>query len=140
MTGLDFTTEFGKRALGRLQQEQVVWLTTVSATGAPQPSPVWFLWQDDKVIIYSQPDTAKIRAIAQNDRVSLNFNATEHGDDVVVLNGTAEIIGIDPPASDNRAYIEKYAGGLASVKMSPEQFSAEYSQLISVTPRRMRGF
>ncbi len=57
MPGIDFSSELGKRALERLQREQVIWLSTVNAKGMPQPSPVWFLWQDETFIIYSQPST-----------------------------------------------------------------------------------
>ena len=63
MPPIDFTTEFGQRALKRLQDEQVIWLSTTSPNGTPQPSPVWFVWKDDRVLIYSQPDTPKIRGI-----------------------------------------------------------------------------
>ena len=44
MPSIDFTTEFGRRALNRLENEQVIWITTTSKSGAPQPSPVWFVW------------------------------------------------------------------------------------------------
>jgi PPOX class probable F420-dependent enzyme len=140
MTSVDFTSDCGKRALGRLESEQVVWLTTTSPNGTPQPSPVWFLWDDDAVLIFSQPNTPKLKGIGRNERVSLNFNATEHGGDIVILQGSAEIVGEDPPATSFPAYLTKYAGGFESLKMSPEAFAAEYSQLIRVSPDRLRGW
>ena len=51
----DTTTDFGRRVERRLRDEYLVWLTTVRADGLPQPSPVWFLWDGETVLIYSQP-------------------------------------------------------------------------------------
>jgi len=34
-------------AAARLQTEPVIWLTTVTPSGQPQSTPVWFLWEDD---------------------------------------------------------------------------------------------
>jgi PPOX class probable F420-dependent enzyme len=140
MTNIDFESDLGKRALSRLGAEQIVWLSTTSANGTPLPTPVWFLWHDDTVLIYSQPDTAKVKAILRNGRVALNFNSDEHGGNVVILKGTAEIVSNGPAANEVPAYVEKYAGGMASLNMPPEQFAAEYSQMIRVTPDRLTGF
>ena len=135
-----FEGEFGERAARRLRDEQVVWLTTVGRDGTPQPSPVWFLWEDGTVLIYSKPDVPKVRNIARNAQVALSFNSDEHGNDVVVLTGTAEVLDARPPATDNAAYIAKYAAGIASIQMTPESFAAEYSQPIRVMPMKLRGF
>lgn len=40
---IDLTTEYGARVARRLQDEQVIWLTTVGRDGTPQPNPVWFI-------------------------------------------------------------------------------------------------
>lgn len=140
MPGIDFNSAFGKRALSRLENEQINWLTTTSPNGTPQPSPVWFLWEEGAILIFSQPATPKLKAIGRNDRVSLHFNSTEHGGDVVILQGSAEIVGNDPPATSYPDYVAKYAGGLESLNLSPEGFASEYSQLIRILPDRLRGF
>ena len=41
---IDESTEFGARVARRLREETVVWLTTVTPSGAPLPRPVGFLW------------------------------------------------------------------------------------------------
>ncbi len=100
---IDTTTEFGARVLRRLADEQVAWLTTVSPRGAPVPSLIWFWWDGERALMYSQPDTPKLRNIAANPRVTLNMNSVGGGD-VIVLTGTAEI-GRDPADSDIAAYL-----------------------------------
>jgi PPOX class probable F420-dependent enzyme len=39
----------------RLREEKVAWLTTVGQNGRPYPAPVWFLWDGQAFLIYSQP-------------------------------------------------------------------------------------
>ena len=136
----DFTTDFGKRALDRLETEAVIWLTTVGADLTPQASPVWFLWEGDSVLIYSQPNTPKVRNVKARPRVSLNFNSSETGGDVVVMTGNGIIDTEAVPASENAVYIEKYADGLRDIGMTAEEFAKSYSVPIRVRPTSLRGF
>ena len=48
---IDLETEFGARVARHLREEIVVWMTTVSPSGAPLPRPVWFLWDGDIVVL-----------------------------------------------------------------------------------------
>jgi hypothetical protein len=41
---IDTNTEFGQRVARRLAEERIAWLTTIDSNGAPQPRPIWFLW------------------------------------------------------------------------------------------------
>ena len=59
---LDTTTPRGRRIATRLRDEVIAWLVTVRRDGQPQPSPVWFLWQDPDILMYSQPDRPKLEA------------------------------------------------------------------------------
>jgi PPOX class probable F420-dependent enzyme len=96
---VDLGSEFGARVARRLQEEMIVWLTTVTPSGAPLPRPVGFLWDgSDNISIYSQPG-ARIRNIARNPQVTLNFDGDGQGGDIVVLSGTAEVdeSGAKPP-------------------------------------------
>jgi PPOX class probable F420-dependent enzyme len=140
LTTIDFTTEFGQRALNRLENEQIVWMTTTSKSGAPQPSPVWFVWEDDHVLIFSQPNTPKLRGIERNPQVSLNFNSNQSGDDVVVFSGTAEILGTEPSSDRIAAYQTKYGSSIVGLGYTPESFAADYSVVIRVTLEKLRGF
>jgi PPOX class probable F420-dependent enzyme len=136
----DETSEFGARVLRRLEEETLIWLTTVGADGTPQPNPVWFHWDGGALLIFSQPNTPKLRNIAARPRVALNFNTDEHGENVVVLAGDARI---DPePVSETQmaAYLEKYSAGIAKIGLTPESMLASYSVAIRVVPTRVRGF
>jgi len=136
---LDTSTEFGQRAERRLRDERLAWLTTVDAKGTPQPIPVWFLWDGaGSVLIYSRPDTPKLRAIERNPRVSLNLDGNGSGGDIVVAIGDATVSD-DPPAHELPDYVEKYAALIERNRWTPESFAADYSVPIRITIGRVRG-
>jgi PPOX class probable F420-dependent enzyme len=139
MSLVDASTEFGQRVERRLREDKIAWLTTVSPSGSPQPVPVWFLWDGaDSVLIYSRPDTPKLRAIAANSRVSLNLDGNGSGGDIVVATGEASVTD-DPPAHEVPEYVEKYAPLIERNRWTPESFAADYSVPIRVHVRRVRG-
>jgi PPOX class probable F420-dependent enzyme len=137
---LDFKTRFGRHVNRRLRQEQIIWLTTVDAQNTPQPRPVWFHWDGETVLIFSEQGKAKLRHIAQNPRVSLNFNTDEDGGDVAVVIGEARILDEPPPQERVKNYLSKYRRGIKSLDMTVEEFRAAYRVPILVAPLSMRGF
>jgi PPOX class probable F420-dependent enzyme len=118
-----------------LASDQIVWLTTVTPSGRPAPRPVWFLWDGTTVIIYSQPDAAKLRHIAANSAVSLNFNCTPGGGDVVVISGQAEVAGDAPLPSAVPELLDKYRATIAAMGNAPEWYDS-YRTAIRFTPER----
>jgi PPOX class probable F420-dependent enzyme len=119
-----------------MREEQIAWMTTVRSDGQPQTVPVWFLWDDEGFLIYSQPDRQKLRNIARNSRVGLNLNSNERGGDVVRVEGTAEVIEDAPPANEIESYVEKYRDSIARIGFDAEGFARAYSIAVRVTPER----
>lgn len=140
MSLLDPTTTFGRRAAQRLAEEQVVWLTTVDPAGVPQPTPVWFWWTGTDVLVASRPRQAKLRNVRAHAAVALSFGTDAHGDDVLVLTGAATVDAGPMPADVRAAYDAKYADGVRRLGLTPEQFHADYSVVLRVTPHRARGW
>jgi PPOX class probable F420-dependent enzyme len=136
----DLTNRFGRHVNRRLRQEKIIWLTTVDSHTTPQPRPVWFHWDGEAVMIFSERDKAKLRHLAHNCRVALNFNTDDDGGDVAVIVGDARILGDPPPSNRIKAYLRKYSQGIKSLDMSVAAFRAAYSVSILVTPVSMRGF
>jgi PPOX class probable F420-dependent enzyme len=123
----------------RLQEEQVIWLTTVDSRGTPQPNPVWFFWDGGRFIIYTPPASAKLKNLARNPMVSLNFEGADAlGGDVVVFTGQAKI---DPacPAVDP-GYARKYLSAARDLGSTVEDFFTQYSVEITVVPSKVRTF
>jgi PPOX class probable F420-dependent enzyme len=137
---LDFTSSIGQRILLRLEEEETIWLTTVDASHTPQPRPVWFHWDGETALIFSQANAAKVRYISRNPHVSLNFNTDDDGGDVGVLIGEARLLQEVPPSDRMQAYLKKYAAGIQDIGLTPEGMQLEYPVVILVTPAVLRGF
>jgi PPOX class probable F420-dependent enzyme len=133
---LDTTTEAGGRAEGRLRDKGIIWLTTVRSDGQPQLVPVWFLWDGESFLIYSQPGRQKLRNIDRNPRVALNLNSNAYGGDVVRAEGRAEVIEDAPRADEVPEYVDKYRDAIARIGFDPEGFAQAYSVPLRVTPTR----
>jgi PPOX class probable F420-dependent enzyme len=137
---IDTETPFGQRAQKRLREERIAWLVTTSADGTPQPVPVWFLWdRPSSFLIYSRPDTAKLRNIAERPRVALHLQANSDGGDIVVVLGGAALSD-EPPAHELPDYVEKYAEFIARNSWTPESFAADYSVPLRIEATKLRGF
>ena len=136
LRGLDPDTPRGRKAAALLADAVVVWLTTVSPGGRPQPSPVWFVVDDGDFLVYSLEGTPRTRNIAANPSVSINLDSNA-GSDLVIVEGTARIV--DGPSSvDHAGYQSKYARRIPAIGHTPESFAARYPVAIRITPGRWR--
>ena len=137
----DPDSEFGGRVRRRLADEQVAWLTSVDADGAPQPNPVWFVLLDDgDVLVYNQPRARRLRHIRERPRVSLHFDSDGRGGDVIVLTGTAEVDPAVPLAHEFPPYMAKYEAAAARVSGDVVAFANDYSVAVRIRLDRVRGF
>jgi PPOX class probable F420-dependent enzyme len=136
---IDTSTPFGERAARRLREDLIAWLVTVSPAGAPQPMPVWFLWDGAAgVLVYSRPDKPKLRNIAANPRVALHLEGNGMGGDIVVLAARAAVSD-DPPADRVDAYIEKYRQRIEGNGWTAASFAADYAVPVRLELTRLSG-
>ncbi|MGH8862798.1 MAG: TIGR03667 family PPOX class F420-dependent oxidoreductase [Jatrophihabitantaceae bacterium] len=135
-------SEFGARVRKRLHDEQLAWLTTTGADGTPQPNPVWFLWEpdDEAVLVYNANNAKRLDHAAVRPRVALNLQSDEHGDDVVVLTGTAEQALDAPPVDRHEAYLAKYDAGIVRIGSDRANFARDYSAPLRIRITKVRGF
>lgn len=139
---INFKSKFGRVAKKNIQSEYFIWLTTVDFHGTPQPRPVWFIWENDSFLVYSQVKAFKLKHIRINPQVALHFNTADALGEkrFVVFAGTAKIDKKALPANKNRAYMKKYKSGIKGLNTMPEQFGAEYSVAIRISPANLRGW
>jgi PPOX class probable F420-dependent enzyme len=136
---INWDNELGRRAMERIQAEEVIWFTTLSPGGFPQPRPVWFVWDAASFLVYSIPDAKKILHIAQHPNVALHFNTDAGGEDIQVILGTAQVDSTAPKCISNPAYLTKYHEGILSLEMDDQSYSNMFSVAIRITPLRLRG-
>lgn len=140
MPVIDPSTEEGAKVSRWLRDDIVAWLVTVTPDGTPVPTPVWFWWDGEVLLVYSQPDKPKLRHLAANPRVALALPLDEVGDLRAVITGDAAVDESAPPASEVPEYIEKYRGEIARLGTDPEEFSGAYSVPIRIRPTRLRAW
>jgi PPOX class probable F420-dependent enzyme len=87
----------------RLASSRNYWIVTVRPDGSPHAAPVWGLWFDGAVVFSTSPESRKGLNLARDPRVVVNL---ESGEEVVILEGEVEVIGLDEGMAD--AYEEKY--------------------------------
>jgi PPOX class probable F420-dependent enzyme len=136
----DPTSEFGARVARRLGEEPVAWLTLVDGAGRPQPAPVWFVWDGETALIYSDHRAKRLQHLRANPRAALHFDGNGRGGDIVVLTGE---ITDDPDAPDpahNPAYLAKYRDWITNGPWGiAEEFARTYSAPLRFRPSRVRG-
>ena len=76
---------------GRLAAARNYWLNTTTPSGAPHAAPVWGAVAGQTLYLYSERSTVKARNIAADPRVVVHL---ESGEDVVIIRGTAEDLGV----------------------------------------------
>jgi PPOX class probable F420-dependent enzyme len=132
----------------RLRTDPLVWLITVRPDGRPNVVPVWFFWDGETFLICSQPKAQKVRNLRHNPHVMLAIDgAGKLGDDVVVVEGTAELLNETSLnlSKANPDFAEKYEvllqssheAGLTSQEIDWQYLVTSYSQPIRVTPTRL---
>ncbi len=125
-------------AEARLGAETVIWLTTVSAAGQPQTSPVWFLWDGGEFLIFGSKNGPKTPNIRANPRVSLHLDGDGSGGDIVIFEGTAVVDPAGPPPSAMADYQAKYGALIEAYGWTMEKFAEDYPHVIRVSPTRAR--
>jgi len=137
----DPSTPFGDQVARRLRDERLIWLTTVDAKGTPQPTPVWFLWDEaaSTFLVYSRVDAKRLAHLQQNPRVALNFDGNGSGGDIIVITGQAQVSSDDPPADQLPAYAEKYRDFIARRYSTAENFASIYPVALRIRPIAIRG-
>lgn len=133
---LDLTQKQDAHIDQRLREELIIWLSSVRPDGRPHSVAVWFLWTGQEILIFSKPEQQKIRNLRHNPHVTLALDNTNLGADVIVLDGTAELVD-DPTISANLPeYVKKYQARLARMRLDGPAMAALYSQTIRVTPTK----
>jgi|SRR5579875_337806 PPOX class probable F420-dependent enzyme len=137
---LDLTREKDAHVDQRLRNEIMIWLASTRPDGRPHLVAVWFLWDGSNILIFSQPNTQKLRNIRHNPVVMLALDTAEQGDDIVRIEGRAELVDDPDLKATLPAFARKYAARLQAMGWTAEQMAASYSQAIRITPTRFSNW
>ena len=135
----DEGTHFGARAARHLREDLVIWLTTVSATGASAPNTVWFFWNGAATVpMYSLPDAGQVGHLEANPEGIAELRRGRHRRRHRILadgrRGAARSASRRPgpgvPGQVRRAH--------PSDRLHAERFARHYSLPVTMTLTRLR--
>jgi PPOX class probable F420-dependent enzyme len=126
----------------RLATAPLAWLTTVRADGQPQSSYIWFHFDGDDLLVFSEPMAAKVRNLAEHPLVSFHLDGDGGGGGAVLtVEGRAEVLSGDPDPDRIQAYLAKYDESIRTgLNTTPERLRAQFSTTILITPTRVRSW
>jgi len=137
---LDLSDSKGTHIDARLRHEPIIWLSSVRPDGRPHLVPVWFLWDGAAILIFSKPAAQKVRNLRHSPQVMLALDSADEGEDVVLLEGRAELLGDGAPQSTLPEYAAKYAALMARINITAASMATEYTQAIRVMVERLVRF
>jgi PPOX class probable F420-dependent enzyme len=135
---LDLTRPFHAHIDRRLRTEPVIWLGSTRPDGRPHLVPVWFLWDGTTVLVFSLPDTQKVRNLQQNPIAMLALNAADQGYDIVLLEGRAVFVHDPSVRGTMPAFVAKYAE--VPRRWVVDEWATKFSVPIRITPTRLVGW
>ena len=106
---------FAKRYYWLADDRRIGWTTLYGS--------IWYLLDGNTVLIFSQPEKQKVRDLTKNARVTLALDETEQGEDVVIVEGTAELVENADINATLPAYVEKYGAMMKDMNSSPESIA-----------------
>jgi PPOX class probable F420-dependent enzyme len=136
----DPETPEGRHALGRLAIEPVAWLTTVTPGGQPQTFPIWFLWEDGEILVFSDHRAKRNANIEANPRVSFHLDDDGDGGDIVIVEGEARTDPGTPSIEAHAAYLVKYRDRIDAELGGPAKMAQTYSVAIRIRPGRCLAY
>jgi PPOX class probable F420-dependent enzyme len=123
-----------------LEEEPVVWLSTVRPNGTPHIVPIWFWWDGEALLVFSKPGAQKIRNLQANPIAMLGVGDPDDDFDIGLLEGRAELLGSPTAEVMPEAHVRKYAAQMAAIGLTRVEYAATYSQVIRIVPNHYLGW
>ncbi|MGH8923151.1 MAG: pyridoxamine 5'-phosphate oxidase family protein [Acidimicrobiia bacterium] len=129
------TLKSGHRA--RLEQELILWLTTVRPNGQPQTLPVWFVVDGNDLLVWSK-EGARTMNLAGNSLVSAHVSDNGTGGNILTIEGEAVIETNLGPPSQHPGYVKRYQRRMDKSRWTWEWFESVYKVPIRISLRKVR--
>jgi hypothetical protein len=78
--------------------------------GTPRVVPIWFHWNGRELIMATPPKAPKLKALANNPKVSLTIDDNNFPHKVLLIRGTASLQQMDGIVPEYAAAAERYFG------------------------------
>ncbi len=109
-------------------------LTTMRRSGAPVPTPVWFVAQGEKIYIYTKASTGKVKRIRHTARVLLTPSDSQGNPKGLTVVGQARLLPQFEASPFDRALSEKYGLMRSLFRLFEDVTGSNEGVFIEVTP------
>src|SRR5690606_35070518 len=89
----------------RLRAARTYWVVTTGADGWPHPRPLWGLWEDGALSFSVLRSTRIARNLDASPKAAIHL---EDGEDVLIVDGTVEEVGLESMPALYEAWGRKY--------------------------------
>jgi Pyridoxamine 5'-phosphate oxidase len=113
-----------------LQEQTILRLAYTWPDGTPRLVPHWFIWNGTEVVLGTQLDAPKVKALQQHPEVALTIDTIEFPPKVLLIRGTARVEIVDGVVPEFAESSRRYFG--------PEQGEAWVKQVGSLSPQMAR--
>jgi PPOX class probable F420-dependent enzyme len=101
---------------GLLRSRAVAFVSTLGRSGAPQVTPLWFLWDGERVRISLVEGRQKLRNLRRDPRIAVAIADPARPTIYLELRGAVDELVPDPGMELERAIAEKYTGSWEDVE------------------------
>lgn len=114
-------------------------LATNPSDGAPQLTPVWFLYEEGRLYVSAQAKTIKVRNLRHDPHISVCIDGGRGDSRYVVITGIAALVEPHEPLQEQmrRRIIGKYHADEAAADAYYASVQANPAVLIVVTPEKI---
>jgi PPOX class probable F420-dependent enzyme len=115
----------------------------VQPDGAPQLSPIWFLYENERLYFSTSLGSAKFRQLRRDPRIALCIDAGHPDARAVSISGTAELITDDSPERADLEWriLRRYHESDEDAHRWEASVAAEGPNvLVAVSPERILGW
>ncbi|MGD0568660.1 MAG: pyridoxamine 5'-phosphate oxidase family protein [Candidatus Sulfotelmatobacter sp.] len=118
----------------RLKKSHNYWITTVKPDNSPHTMVVWGLWRDGRFLFSTGSNSRKARNLALNPRCVV---CTEHAQEAVIIEGTADIADVPARRKFLSMYERKYKFDMKGME---QDILSMKEPVFAVRPRVVFGF
>jgi PPOX class probable F420-dependent enzyme len=123
-----------------LRDSQVLWLSSVSADGRPHVVPAWFVWDEERIVLFSKPNARKVCNLRSHPRAMVALGEPGAEFDVELIEADAETPATIARETMPPAFAAKYRLLLRRAGLTASRFGEVYSQPIVLRPTRFLGY
>lgn len=125
---------FDAKAEAFLKGKHFAKIATIKKDGSPHVTPIWYMYEDGKLIINTTTDRVKFRNIRRDQRVSF---LVDDGYPYLMIEGKARIATERDPLKDIEALAIRYTGEESGKKSARERYWKQPRVSIEIIPDRV---